>query len=466
MTRGCEVRAQARRSPVSRSRRWTLLLTLVACVVGSVRAEAASLDVSWNAPTTNMDGTALTDLAGYHLYIGTSVPPCPGTSFWPVASSTSAPVSGEAVAYRIASLTAGVTYYTLVSAVDLAGNESPCTTSTSAVARADFSVSPAGAVNLGTTTTGTALDTTFTVQNLTTSSLTGTVSVGSPFSIVSGGTFSLGSGASQTVIVRLLSTVTGSFASNVSFIANGDTLSRSVSGSVVASAGVTLSVTRNGTGTGTVTSTPAGITCGSDCTETVAAGTAMTLTAAAASGSTFAGWSGGGCGTAATCTVTLNATTSVTATFNTSTTTTPSSSTSGEIVIDNAAPGVQDPAGGRTFTGAWCQAKATKEYGANSLVSCGTGGDTYRWTPTIPTTGTYDVYIWMPKRSGRSTTGVPIQVAHASGTTTLLFNERSAAGTWVLHGRYTFNAGTAGYVQTSDVYGVAGADAISFIPVR
>jgi hypothetical protein len=36
----------------------------------------------------------------------------------------------------------------------------------------------------------------------------------------------------------------------------------------------------------------------------------------------------------------------------------------------------------------------------------------------------------------------------------------------VLHGRYTFNAGTAGYVQTSDVYGVAGADAISFIPVR
>jgi len=47
-------------------------------------------------------------------------------------------------------------------------------------------------------------------------------------------------------------------------------------------------------------------------------GTVVTLTATPNTGSTFAGWSGGGCsGTVTTCRVTMNANTSVTATFNT-----------------------------------------------------------------------------------------------------------------------------------------------------
>jgi|GEM_PF-1763337 len=78
-----------------------------------------------------------------------------------------------------------------------------------------------------------------------------------------------------------------------------------------------LTVTKNGTGSGTVTSIPAGISCGADCTENYNAGTSVTLTAAASTGSAFAGWSNGGCsGTAATCTVTMNAARSVIATFN------------------------------------------------------------------------------------------------------------------------------------------------------
>ena len=76
-----------------------------------------------------------------------------------------------------------------------------------------------------------------------------------------------------------------------------------------------LSVTRGGTGTGTVTSAPAGINCGATCSATYNHGTAITLTAAAAVGSTFAGWSGGGCSGTGTCVVTLTAATTVTATF-------------------------------------------------------------------------------------------------------------------------------------------------------
>src|SRR5207302_7004712 len=54
----------------------------------------------------------------------------------------------------------------------------------------------------------------------------------------------------------------------------------------------TLSVGTAGTGSGTVTSNPAGITCGATCSASYTSGTTVTLTASAAGGSTFSGWSG------------------------------------------------------------------------------------------------------------------------------------------------------------------------------
>jgi Divergent InlB B-repeat domain len=54
----------------------------------------------------------------------------------------------------------------------------------------------------------------------------------------------------------------------------------------------TLNLTKLGTGSGSVTSNPAGITCGSDCSEVYPSGTVVSLIAAPAAGSTFAGWSG------------------------------------------------------------------------------------------------------------------------------------------------------------------------------
>jgi hypothetical protein len=35
----------------------------------------------------------------------------------------------------------------------------------------------------------------------------------------------------------------------------------------------------------------------------------------------------------------------------------------------------------------------------------------------------------------------------------------------VLHGTYSFNTGTGGYVQVSDINGQACADAVRFVPV-
>jgi phospholipase C len=75
------------------------------------------------------------------------------------------------------------------------------------------------------------------------------------------------------------------------------------------------------TGSGSVTSSPgSGIdVCTSSCSATFANGTAVTLTATPNTGSTFTGWSGGGCTGTGTCSITTGsstAQTTVTATFS------------------------------------------------------------------------------------------------------------------------------------------------------
>ena len=76
-----------------------------------------------------------------------------------------------------------------------------------------------------------------------------------------------------------------------------------------------LTVNKSGTGTGTVTSIPAGISCGTTCAADFPIGSTVTLTAVAATGSTFTGWSGGGCAGTGACIVVMNADQTVTASF-------------------------------------------------------------------------------------------------------------------------------------------------------
>jgi hypothetical protein len=76
----------------------------------------------------------------------------------------------------------------------------------------------------------------------------------------------------------------------------------------------TLTVSRAGTGRGTVTSSPAGIDCGQACVADFGVGAKVTLTATAAAGSRFAGFSGACTGTGS-CRVTMDQAREVTATF-------------------------------------------------------------------------------------------------------------------------------------------------------
>jgi hypothetical protein len=418
-------------------------------------ADAGSLNVVWDAPTTNANGTALTDLDGYRLYVGTTAPACPGPTYQAVESATQAPTPGLSVSRRLSGLSTGATYVVRVTAVDLAGNESACSLAASAVAQPDLAVSPTSSVAFGAVTVGATADRTFTVQNASAAALAGGVTADAPFRVVSGGSLSLPAGASQPVVVQFAPTAAGSYAGNVRFTANGDTLSRGVGGSAAAPS-VALSVARAGTGAGTVTSAPAGIACGAACSASFPQGTAVTLTAAPAAGSTFAGWAGA-CSGSGPCTLALGGDVTTAAVFDAV------PATPGEIVIDNAPAGVQDPAGGRTFTGGWCATTAGGVYGAGALYSCGPG-ETYRWTPNLPAAGVWDVYVFVNLGAYRST-AVPVTVTHASGATTIGMNQRTGPGGWQLHGRYAFAAGTAGWVQLSDAGGPAGADAVRFVPV-
>jgi hypothetical protein len=75
----------------------------------------------------------------------------------------------------------------------------------------------------------------------------------------------------------------------------------------------TLSISR--VGAGTVDASLAGLDCGTICSHDFEEGTALVLSADPAPGSTFVGWSGGGCSGAGRCQLAVNADTDVVATF-------------------------------------------------------------------------------------------------------------------------------------------------------
>ena len=73
-------------------------------------------------------------------------------------------------------------------------------------------------------------------------------------------------------------------------------------------------LTKTGNGSGSVSSSPKGISCGTDCDETYAFGTSVTLTANSSTGSQFGGWSGSCTGTGR-CRLTVDGVKNVSAAF-------------------------------------------------------------------------------------------------------------------------------------------------------
>lgn len=115
--------------------------------------------------------------------------------------------------------------------------------------------------------------------------------------------------------------------------------------------------------------------------------------------------------------------------------------------------------------GSWPSSANSGHYLTNSLYHFGDGGaSSATWRPSIPRAGFYDVYAWWVASSNRAT-AAPYEVTHAGGTTSTPQNQTINGSQWVLLGRFSFDAGTAGaVVLRSSVPGtqVVSADAVRF----
>jgi len=89
------------------------ILLIIVFFLNTSVAFSGVATLSWNPPTTNADGTPLTDLSGYRVYYGNS------------SGNYSQNINvGNVATYIINNLTEGLTYYFAVTAYDTSGNES------------------------------------------------------------------------------------------------------------------------------------------------------------------------------------------------------------------------------------------------------------------------------------------------------------------------------------------------------
>ena len=125
-------------------------------------------------------------------------------------------------------------------------------------------VSPAS-YNFGTLATGTTAQTSFTVTNTGGATLTGTAAaLGGPFTVVTGGAYTVAGFAATNVVVQFSPASAGTFSNSLAFSSNGGTSTNLVTGTgaIIPAAGFTatptngtipLSVTFTDTSTGTIT---------------------------------------------------------------------------------------------------------------------------------------------------------------------------------------------------------------------
>ncbi len=128
-----------------------------------------------------------------------------------------------------------------------------------------------------------------------------------------------------------------------------------------------------------------------------------------------------------------------------------------EIVIDNGGAGT-------SYTGAWYVSGASGYYGTNSLWS--RDGATYTWTFQPVVSDHYEIFMWWTEWPSRSMS-VPVKIAYAGGSTTVLVNQQANGGKWNTLGDYLFEANTSYRITITAQPGPSStcADAMKFTRV-
>ena len=101
------------------------MIMAAALLLAAGSAKAASVNLAWDAVTTNADGTAITDLAGYRLFqSGSSMLSMTTAQAMTNGAIIKTTLPGAGLTTTVANLTAGSQYFFRLAAYDSAGNQS------------------------------------------------------------------------------------------------------------------------------------------------------------------------------------------------------------------------------------------------------------------------------------------------------------------------------------------------------
>ena len=166
MTSGTKSGTRARMASIASPWSLIVMLILAGLVASAPSVDAASVTLSWTAPTTNADGTALTDLSGYRIYLATSTP---GLSERVVLHGVIADDEPQRVgrpSRPVSQPSPQVPRTSCASPLSIARVTRAHAPARRAVSPSpDFSVTPSTTTNFGSVATGSTADRTFTVQN-------------------------------------------------------------------------------------------------------------------------------------------------------------------------------------------------------------------------------------------------------------------------------------------------------------
>ena len=102
-----------------------LMLIALTLTLAAGSSRAATVNLAWDAVTTNADGTALSDLAGYRLFrFSSSLLNMTTAQAMANASVVKTDIPGAGTTFSVTNLAAGTQYFFRLAAYDTAGNQS------------------------------------------------------------------------------------------------------------------------------------------------------------------------------------------------------------------------------------------------------------------------------------------------------------------------------------------------------
>lgn len=129
------------------------------------------------------------------------------------------------------------------------------------------------------------------------------------------------------------------------------------------------------------------------------------------------------------------------------------------VIVDNTDTGC-------TFDAPWTISTYTTGYYGSNYMHDGSATANpekwAKWTPNLPQTGSYRVYMQYAGGAGRPT-AAPVEIQSADKITQTTIDQTINSGKWNYLGTYNFNFGTSGYVKLSgSCVGSTIADAVLF----